>query len=69
MKWKNAGKDGLPKDREEVLISVDGITYLAEYWSHEKLFSLKGKTGKFWIHEQTIYWMKNVSEVSSDYNK
>ncbi len=56
MNWKNARKDGLPNDNQEVLISVNGINYVAIYNTKENSFKIKHKEGIFAISENDIYW-------------
>jgi hypothetical protein len=56
MDWKNAVNDGLPINDQEVLISVQGVNYLAVYLEKEKGFRIKDD-GKFLpLHSETIYW-------------
>lgn len=56
MNWKNASKDGLPANSQEVLISVNGINYVAIYNSTGNNFKIKHKEGVFLINENDIYW-------------
>lgn len=56
MNWKNARKDGLPRDNQEVLISVNGINYVAIFNSKQNSFKIKHKEGVFAISEFDIYW-------------
>lgn len=41
MKWVHVQTDKLPKDKQSVLLSVNGIYYEAEYSGKENLFLCK----------------------------
>jgi hypothetical protein len=58
MHWNNSQVDGLPKDREEILISVDGVYYIAMYDEEKKLFRVENEQKEtfFRVNEQVIYW-------------
>ncbi len=61
MKWKNAKRDDLPLNNQEVLITVDGINYLATYDALKDLFKLNNNPGaSFSTATKTIYWMEIV---------
>lgn len=56
--WKNSFIDNLPYEKEEVLISVDGINYIATYNKSDKGFYIRD-TEKFIRIDpanSTIYW-------------
>jgi hypothetical protein len=58
MTWKNATKDGLPQNKQEVLITVDGVNYVAMYNALKNLFETTTGT-KFKIpDENAIYWQE-----------
>lgn len=62
MKWKNANRDDLPLNNQEVLITVDGINYIATYDALNRLFKLNNNPGAtFSTHKKTIYWMEIIS--------
>lgn len=55
--WNYARKNLPPNDKDRVLISVDGICYMATYEASERVFRVLGGTGqKFPIDEKLIYW-------------
>lgn len=55
--WKNTCKGELPKNNQDVIISVDGIYFTAIYSAVEKGFKLKYELGKFFLVENAvIYW-------------
>ena len=55
--WNNARTDLPPNDKDRVLISVDGIYYMATYEASERMFRVLEGTGqKFLIDEKLIYW-------------
>ncbi|MBA3665051.1 MAG: hypothetical protein H0W61_12695 [Bacteroidetes bacterium] len=56
MNWKNTAIDALPRDGEEVLISVNGINYVATYTASINGFSIKHKPLELRIDEHIIYW-------------
>lgn len=59
MKWKNANRDDLPLHKQEVLITVDGINYIATYDALKKVFNLNNNPGaSFSALNKTIYWME-----------
>ncbi|MEO6301702.1 MAG: hypothetical protein ABIP51_00890 [Bacteroidia bacterium] len=61
MKWKNANRDDLPLNKQEVLITVDGINYLATYDALDHVFKLTNNPGaSFSTKTKTIYWMEIV---------
>jgi hypothetical protein len=60
MGWKNAKKDDLPENKQEVHISVEGITYVATYDSSEKRFIVRSIDKNFGINDDAIYWRKIV---------
>jgi len=61
-KWKNALTDGLPKDKQQVLISVDGVNYVAEFSESDGTFNipLEGKEKKFSSVKNTVYWIEFI---------
>lgn len=61
MKWKNAKHDDLPHNNQEVLITVDGINYIATYNKANNVFNLKNNPGAvFSPAKKTIYWMEII---------
>jgi hypothetical protein len=58
MNWKNALTDGGPHDKDQVLISVDGVYYIAIYYDSDKSFKVYEnlKTIRFEVEKHTIYW-------------
>ncbi|PBQ30490.1 hypothetical protein CNR22_01470 [Sphingobacteriaceae bacterium] len=58
MKWRNTRLDKLPKDKQEVLLSKDGINYVAVYTEKGKFFSFdeKGKEKIIRSNEEQLYW-------------
>ena len=56
IKWKNTSKDELPKNVQDVLISVDGVYYTAIYDAIEKGFKLKNELKFFPVKNTIIYW-------------
>lgn len=62
MKWKNAKHDDLPANKQEVLITVDGINYIATYHAGKKEFHLNNNPGAYFTAvKKTIYWMEIIS--------
>lgn len=61
MNWKNAQKDELPKNDEEVIIAVRGVYYVATY--NEELEGFRvNETTFFSLKEVTIYWAAKAVE-------
>jgi hypothetical protein len=60
MSWTNSTIDGLPQHQEEVLISVNGVNYIALYNADEKGFAVRDIEKLFLIsnNELPIYWKK-----------
>ncbi len=59
MKWKNAKHDDLPLHDQEVLITVDGINYIATYDKVNKAFKVNNDPGfVFSSNNKTIYWVE-----------
>lgn len=58
MKWYNSRTDKLPKDKQEVLISVEGENYIAIYDANRKLFRIEGelKETTFKSDLKNLYW-------------
>ena len=56
-KWKSSTNDELPSDRQDVLISINGIYYAAVYDAPGKRFVLKYEIGvSFPVNSSVIYW-------------
>lgn len=64
MIWKNALKDGLPLDNQEILISISGINYVAFYLEELNGFEISEHEGFIPIKDVTIYW----TEISQPRN-
>jgi hypothetical protein len=62
MKWKNAVKDTLPPDNEEVLISVNGVNYISIFKADKNLFKIENEQldTHFRTDEHTIYWTEVI---------
>jgi hypothetical protein len=60
MDWTNSIIDGLPQHNQEVLISVNGINYIALYNADKMGFTVRDMEKLFFINnnEQPIYWKK-----------
>jgi hypothetical protein len=57
MKWNNAQRDELPGDQEQVLISVNGVYYIAVYDATERKFRLRDEwESSFAADDYLIYW-------------
>ena len=56
MNWKNALKDELPNNEQEVLISVRGIYYVAIYKAPLKGFEISEHDGFIPLNNAQIYW-------------
>ena len=55
--WKNTLNDELPSDKQDVIISVNGIYYTAVYDAAGKRFTLKYEVGVFFaVKNASIYW-------------
>lgn len=57
MKWLNATRDSVPKDGQEVLISVNGVNQVAVYNSLSQSFKVNANALQYFIGQQTIYWI------------
>ena len=60
MGWKNSTIDELPQHGEEVLISVNGVNYIAVYNAAQMGFEVR-QTKKLFLVENKdpiIYWKK-----------
>jgi hypothetical protein len=60
MKWKNVHLDGVPNDKQEVLISANGIYHLAVYDATYRVFKLHEHIGKIFPIEGAamLYWLR-----------
>jgi hypothetical protein len=67
MKWKNARNDGPPRDKEQVLISVEGVYYIAVYDAQDRSFKVYDhlESFRFHIDKQAIYWTVFTDPVGS----
>lgn len=55
--WKNTLNDELPSDKQDLIVSVDGVYYMAVYDAAGQRFTLKYEIGAFFSVENTsIYW-------------
>jgi hypothetical protein len=54
--WYHARLDGTPKDRERVLISVDGACYMATFYENTRVFFVEEPLYVYFIDKQQIYW-------------
>lgn len=54
--WKNSTSDEPPSDKQDVLISVNGIYYTAVYDKSGKRFVLKYEIGISFPAGSIIYW-------------
>jgi hypothetical protein len=43
MKWYNTRLDKLPKDKQVVLVSLEGVNYIATYDANRKIFQIESK--------------------------
>jgi hypothetical protein len=67
MKWKNTLKDKPPEHNQEVLISVDGVYYIAIYDDKEKVFRVQYKKLLiFPANNHLIYWTEFYDPQSVD---
>ncbi len=66
IEWKNTLNDQLPIDKQDVLISVNGIYYTAVYDRLNRKFVLKYEVGVFFpVENKSIYW-KEISPPGCD---
>jgi hypothetical protein len=57
MKWNSTQRDKLPKDAQEVLISVEGINYVAVYNKEKDIFTVTiPKKITYKASDSLIYW-------------
>jgi hypothetical protein len=57
MKWKNALRDGLPGDNEQVLISADGVYYICIFEEKKGEFrSAEGTRSNYFKADTHVYW-------------
>ena len=58
MKWRNTRLDKLPRDSQEVLLSKQGINYVAIYTEKDKSFRVEenGKEKIIQSDEDHLYW-------------
>ena len=58
MKWRNTRLDKLPRDNQEVLLSKQGINYVAIYSENDKSFRIEenGKENIIQSDEDHLYW-------------
>ncbi|MBI2722421.1 MAG: hypothetical protein HYX39_09620 [Bacteroidetes bacterium] len=62
MKWLNAVKDGFPKDKQEVVICVNGVNYPAVFYELDKTFVATGYVSlRFTTQEYVIYWVEVIN--------
>jgi hypothetical protein len=56
-KWKNASTDGLPLDKQHVLVSVNGINHPADFDAGRNAFCLTDSPSELlYIGATLIYW-------------
>jgi hypothetical protein len=57
MKWKNALIEKPPQNDQEVLISVDGVYYIARYDAFQNVFKLRDSPEvHFSSDNNLVYW-------------
>ena len=58
LKWKNANRKELPPHGDLVLISANGVYYLATFNGADTTFTVDGENEKlvFRIEDHQIYW-------------
>jgi len=57
VKWKNASKDMLPWDKQQVLVSVKGVYYITVYHTGKNRFELRDDPANYFAPDSdTIYW-------------
>jgi hypothetical protein len=56
MNWKNAAKDELPQNEQEVLICVSGIYYVAIFKTEPEGFEISEHDGFIHLKHAPIYW-------------
>jgi hypothetical protein len=62
MNWKKAGKDHLPGHYEKVLISVNGIYYIAQFDSSSGAFVVELDEKKYFRYsDHQIYWTEFIN--------
>ena len=64
MKWKSPGRESLPEDKQEVLISVEGVYYVAVFDAVKTLFRVEEelKETVFRPEDQRIFWSECYHE-------
>jgi hypothetical protein len=60
MYWKNALRDELPADKEQVLIAKDGVYYMACYHGKKRAFKLIDNPKKYFTvsEKSPVYWQR-----------
>lgn len=58
MKWLNARTDKLPEHNQQVLVSVDGVYYMATFDAGNKCFILITEPPRTLVYsdKHSIYW-------------
>jgi hypothetical protein len=58
MKWYSTRIDKLPKDKQEVLLSVEGVNHVAIYDANRKVFTVEGNQRKKTYKSDLVqlYW-------------
>lgn len=57
MKWHNVVNDKLPKDQQEVLLSLDGVNCVATYDAKKKAFRVQhDKESIIPVNKGVFYW-------------
>jgi hypothetical protein len=64
LKWKNANRKELPPHGDQVLISANGIYYIATFSGPEKSFTVRGEKENniFRIDDHQIYWTEFLEQ-------
>jgi hypothetical protein len=66
VKWSNTRLDKLPKDKREVLVSLEGVNYIATYDANRKIFQIEaeatgiGRSKTLKADLAQLYWTEYV---------
>lgn len=57
MKWHNVTKDEFPKDKQEVLLSLDGVNCVATFDKKNKVFRVRqDRESVIPVNKYVFYW-------------
>lgn len=60
MKWRNVAKDKFPRDKQEVLLSLDGVNLVATFDEKNRVFRLHhDRESVIPVNKNVFYWTEH----------